>query len=473
MAETPIHPSIQRRSRPDPGGSHITIAGNDPLPAAANHRGADGSGDRDPRGGENPPADSAGLQTENRPRRDRDGSRDDRETRAGGAGEISTPGAVNGGSPDVDESSATDDLGATGATVTEPSVFKQRLARKLERLAEDKRAKIAARKARRLARKKTLAQHDSRVKTKVKQTYQQKLKRAYARAKKRHIDVSPTVHEAVAAADPDMVATALRRSARKNRKPVEFEPVTEVLARDALAQRASELGLPIVSYGQSITMAVRRMHGGRQQFFSLIALAASAKDAEAMKFLTVFMELKAEHRARAAIEDICVAAGVSPVALIKTCAGIAFEHSVDLSTMMRALAAPEIVAASIASAKRIEGAHADIALEDRKLLHQGQGFIPVPKSASINLNVNAQATAAAASTSNGPSFLRDAQISEQPRQSVQSQIIDGELTPKVDKSMLPDVNRPEIAPVSNASLADEPIDWPSTTELPDMATERS
>lgn len=189
---------------------------------------------------------------------------------------------------------------------------------------------------------------------------------------------------------------------------------------------AAALGLPVTAYHNTLNMVARRLDGGRKEFFRLVALAAAHGDDACRKFLLIFSELPAREQGRCNIDEVCMAAGVSPLALLTTAAAIGYQADVEISGLFRAIAHPEVVRRTIESAKRIDGDFASVAQKDREWLHQSAGFIPVPRNNVINIGVNASASASAESAPQGssvPSFLVDVQATEGPRATVQRQLI--------------------------------------------------
>jgi hypothetical protein len=193
-----------------------------------------------------------------------------------------------------------------------------------------------------------------------------------------------------------------------------------------LRAKAEALGLPIAPYVNTLSMAVRRMDGGRDQFLTFVALAASDNDEDAIKVIETFESLTAMERKSANLDLLCQASGVSPVSLLKTVVGIAFETNVETANLIAAAAHPNVVATAVRSAQR---ANSKIGQQDRQALLQHHGFLPTPKGATINVNANASAAAVAGASAAGPidasipSFLMDAQVSGVARDRVQQQLI--------------------------------------------------
>lgn len=78
-------------------------------------------------------------------------------------------------------------------------------------------------------------------------------------------------------------------------------------------------------------------------------------------------------------EAFCVAAGVSTDALFGALAEAVLAQTRSESALLAALAHPEVVQATIASAMLPEGG------SDRKVLHQAAGFLPMPKTQILSM----------------------------------------------------------------------------------------
>ena len=184
-----------------------------------------------------------------------------------------------------------------------------------------------------------------------------------------------------------------------------------------LRAKAQELGLPVTDYGNSLSMAVRFMDGGRQQFLAFVELAAYDKCEDAAKFLQCYQDLRVVDREKTSFDLLCASAGVSPVQLLKAIVGVAFDASVETANLVAAAAHPRVVETTVRSAKRL---NSEIGYGDRENLLKHAGFLPTPKGAVINVNATAQAAAAAGPSV--PSFLGDAAAAAGPRRAIQQQI---------------------------------------------------
>ncbi len=190
-----------------------------------------------------------------------------------------------------------------------------------------------------------------------------------------------------------------------------------------LIVKARELGLPVTEYDSSLSMAIRLMEGGRDTFLRFVMLAASDGDDDALKFIHAFGELRLLEQQRVSFDLLCLTCGVSPVLLLKSVVGVAFDTGIDTANLVAAAAHPSVVARTIESAQRLDS---EIGAKDRHALLAHHGFVPTPKSATINVNANANASASAAAATSAdasvPKFLGAAKTAAAARESVQHQL---------------------------------------------------
>lgn len=193
--------------------------------------------------------------------------------------------------------------------------------------------------------------------------------------------------------------------------------------------RMGAVQLPSLPGIQSLSIATRYIEGGRKRFLEFMQLAVLNEMPHAIKWWAVFADLLPGERTRVSYDDVCAAAGVQPSALMSEVVSCAMEYTVDVGNLVAASLHPHVVKAAGTSAKRIDGEHAQVALEDRRMLFQHQNFIPIPKGASVhvhaNATANAQAAAAATAEPSVPSFADDMQALGPSRQRVQQQLIEG------------------------------------------------
>lgn len=152
-------------------------------------------------------------------------------------------------------------------------------------------------------------------------------------------------------------------------------------------------------------MATRYIEGGRSTVLSYIQLAAMNGNDSAMTWWHVFEKLSKYEQTQVSYDDVCAASGISPKHILMAIAAAGFDANCDIANLLASHLHPKIVNASAKAALKADG------IEDRKLLMQHQGFIPVPKGTSINIHASSQSIAAAHATSSNdasvPSFLED------------------------------------------------------------------
>lgn len=202
-------------------------------------------------------------------------------------------------------------------------------------------------------------------------------------------------------------------------KPPSTATPTESL-RKKLRERAALLGLPLVDYVNTLTMAIRYMGGGRTQFLAFLALAVSESD-DAAKFLTCFAELTPAEQDHANIDLVCQAAGASPVRLLQAAVGAAFTTGIETANLMAATAFPQTLQTTIDMAHR----PGEEGFKDREMLMKHHGFLPQPKGTTINVSAVSSASAAAAAKAEPsmPSFLGAADAARAARTDVQRALI--------------------------------------------------
>lgn len=142
----------------------------------------------------------------------------------------------------------------------------------------------------------------------------------------------------------------------------------------------------------------------------------------AMTWWHVFEKLNKFEQSQVSYDDVCAASGISPKNILMAIAAAGYDANCDIANLLASHLHPQIVAASAKAAQKEAG------IEDRKLLMQHQGFIPVPKGMSINIHANASAAAAAHATSSNdasvPSFLSDVDEIGSVDRIVQGEIVD-------------------------------------------------
>lgn len=194
----------------------------------------------------------------------------------------------------------------------------------------------------------------------------------------------------------------------------------------ALIKKAKALGLTVTPYAQTLTLAIRKLTGGREEFLRYVALAQQAGNEDALKFLDVLDELRPYEQSIADLDLVAAAAGVDVSRFIGEIISIAHSAHVDVSNLIGVASLPATMEKVVASAQRLDS---QIGLKDRHALLQRYGLLPAPKSATIHVSASATANAAAAAAANAdpsvPSFLDAAHAADRARAHVQKQLSEG------------------------------------------------
>lgn len=186
-----------------------------------------------------------------------------------------------------------------------------------------------------------------------------------------------------------------------------------------------------------MALAVRYIEGGRQRFLEVVYQAAQNGDPDAVKWITVFADLRPYEQAKVSFDDICAASGVRPSDLMAIAVSTAMEFGEDVGNLVAASMHPKVVRQMAKSAMRIGGANAEIALKDRIALMQHSRFLPIPRNASMHVNVNASSSANAAAAAKAttepsvPSFAEDMSSLIGPKAQVQ-RVLEGSVEEPCD-----------------------------------------
>ena len=193
---------------------------------------------------------------------------------------------------------------------------------------------------------------------------------------------------------------------------------------------SAPMELPTMPKINALSFTMRYLPGGHDRFLEFVKLAMLNGDPSADAWWKIYADLPTGIRRKANFDDICVAAGIKPSALMAAVVGHGMEAATDMGNLVAAALHPEVIQAAGKSAMRISGPHADIAAEDRKQLLQARGFLPVPKGASIhvhaNASSNAQAASAIASDPSVPKFSSDIAALAVPRADVQRRLAESD-----------------------------------------------
>lgn len=222
----------------------------------------------------------------------------------------------------------------------------------------------------------------------------------------------------------DTIADAVAQATvpKRNRTLDDLRPdplrlkLREIQSRAVLSSEISDHDLPTLPGFDSISLACRYLPSdgdltGRDRFVIFVQRAALDGEEAAVKWWLVYADLTVSERQRVSFDDVTVAAGVKPSILMATVVRVAMEHGQEVAELVAASTHPEIVAQTIASAKRIDGDYAEIGYKDRLLLLQHARFAAMPKGMSVHVHANASANANAAAASavnpSVPSFMDD------------------------------------------------------------------
>lgn len=195
-----------------------------------------------------------------------------------------------------------------------------------------------------------------------------------------------------------------------------------------LRAAAIELGIPMAEYANTLSMAIRLLDGGVNEFLKGVHLASTAGIDEAIKFLATYNTWEPKF-GPATPDAICARGGIPPVDLIKAIVGVLYTANAELANWLAAAAHPGIVARTVQSAERL---NSRIGRQDRRDLLTHAGFLPTSKGAIINVNATAQAAAqaiaapgtrAAGDRSPLPSFLSAINDVAAAREQIQRQLL--------------------------------------------------
>lgn len=172
----------------------------------------------------------------------------------------------------------------------------------------------------------------------------------------------------------------------------------------ALNNLAGNEKVPILPAGFSNTLNLAFRHcGGMEAMMDLCAYCADECE-EAGRIYLMYRETVLDDRDKLIPEELCRKADISPARLLGVLAKAAFQRNVDLSKMMMALESPTLIAAA-AKFGAAEGGH-----QDRKMLLQAAGIVPMGGSKGVAVTVNNANVQGAEEVEYGglPNFASDA-----------------------------------------------------------------
>jgi len=177
--------------------------------------------------------------------------------------------------------------------------------------------------------------------------------------------------------------------------------------------------------------AIRFIDGGRDRFLEFVQLAVLNNEMVACKWWDVYRELPPYPRKMVSFDDVCAGAGVRPADLMSVVVSTAMTIGMDAGNLVMAAMHPQVIAAHVKSAERIDGDLAELSQRDRFMFLQGRGLAPVPKGTTVHVHANASASAKAAAAASAeptvPSFTDDMASLSSARGAVQRQLIEREI----------------------------------------------
>lgn len=120
------------------------------------------------------------------------------------------------------------------------------------------------------------------------------------------------------------------------------------------------------------TKAVQSV-GSREEFLDY---ARTSDDGRIVTMIERYDKLSDSDRDALTIPDLCAFAEITFAELLGEVVRVAFSHNTDLSNLIAAVNQPKVVQATVDAALKPDG------VDDRKVLHQHSGFVPIPKGSS-------------------------------------------------------------------------------------------
>ena len=171
---------------------------------------------------------------------------------------------------------------------------------------------------------------------------------------------------------------------------------------------------------------------GKKKFIEMISLAVMNRDPDATAWWRTYEGMDAYERdiTKVHLDEVTMAAGVRPDALLKAVVGAAVTFGAHTNELIFAVTHPQVIKSMATSATRINPALPDKVLEiahkDRVAFLQGSGALKQRGGPSINITTRAEAKSAAAAKSEAasgdasvPSFLDDVIALDRPKADVQ------------------------------------------------------
>jgi len=149
----------------------------------------------------------------------------------------------------------------------------------------------------------------------------------------------------------------------------------------------------------TLAYVASRLPGGKHTFMEYARLCES----ERIKVLVGHWDSLSDYdQRRASLEDLCEVCGVEPHELVGAVASAGYRWNADVSTLIAAVAHPQVTQACVERALQADG------FRDREMLFKASGILPTPAASSIHiLNTAAAKTTTTGADSGLPSFEED------------------------------------------------------------------
>lgn len=197
--------------------------------------------------------------------------------------------------------------------------------------------------------------------------------------------------------------------------------------------KANGIEAPVFPGHGTLRRAYSYVDGGRTRYLEYLAHAVRDGNQVAIQWWSVFEHLAPYQQEDVPFDDVCVAAGVSPSDLMGVIVSTGMKHEMEVSDIAASALLPGVVHQMAKSARRIGGAHAEVAHKDRIAFLQHHKFVPLPRGTVVTVNAsanaNAKAAAAASSEPSVPSFVEDMGSLQGPKSDVQAAlegVVEGE-----------------------------------------------
>lgn len=137
-----------------------------------------------------------------------------------------------------------------------------------------------------------------------------------------------------------------------------------------------------------------------------IAYLRSSTHEDARKFLEQYDELPPTSREKLPIEAFCKASSISPTRVLELIVTSAYEVCNSSAELIAAVAHPQIVQATVASALHPLG-H-----QDRKMMLQRRGFVPAPKNQTVIMGAGSTMNANSNNTTNSNNNVNSGTVNQ-------------------------------------------------------------